>query len=77
MDGWKFTFRSVSRRFLPSTVVLETYRGEQVDLVVQDHQFGTGLLSVDRAVQEGSSALNLHLSSHMVHLLTNLKEVYR
>ena len=50
------------------------YHGEQVDRVVQDHQFGTGLLSIDGAVQEQSAVLDLHFPGHMVHLLTNLKE---
>lgn len=51
-----------------------TYGGEQVHGAVQDHQFGTRLHTVHRTVQEWRSVLHLHVASHMVHLLTDLKE---
>lgn len=72
-NAWKCA--DVTQLVFPGcTVVVGTYRGEQVHRVVQDHQFGTRLHAIDGTMQEWRSAIHLHLPSHMVHLLTDLKE---
>lgn len=50
-----------------------THLGEEVHRVVQDDQLRTRLDAVDGAVQEGGSALHLHLASHMVRPFAHLE----
>lgn len=65
---------SVSMRSCSRT---DTYSGEQVHSVVQDHKFRAGLDAIDSTVQERCPAFHLHLPCDVVHLVTNLKEESR
>lgn len=51
----------------------DTYSGEQVHRVVQDHKFRAGLDAIDSTVQERCPAFHLHLPCDVIHLVTNLK----
>lgn len=51
----------------------KTHRGEEMHRVVQYHQFGARLDTINGAVQEQCFAVCLQIPAHMVLLLTDLR----